>query len=253
MTLAGAALAVAGARLQAGDPAKEAKDAPSLAGSWRFNPEQSDDMRAKMREAGGGRWGGRGGGPGGEGRPGGGMGGGFGGGRRGGFGGGGRGGGGRGPGGEGRPGGDDARRRGAMMRPATEMTITQEPSEIRIAEKDGDERHLVPDGKNHKSDNGTQEVKASWSGSQLVVETKRDNGRKVKESMGLSSDGKQLVIALEMDTPFGDAIKVKRVYDRFDPTAAPAPAAAAPAAPAAPPEPAASAAPPAPAPGDQPK
>ena len=223
--------------------AKGEAPALNLAGTWRFNPEQSDDMREKMREAGGGRFGGRGG-PGGRGPGGGGMGGGFGGGRRG--GGGGRGPGGRGPGGDGPGGGEPGGegRRGGMMRPATELTITQPTGQVHITEKDGRDRQLAVDGKSHKSENGMEETKAHWSEDGLVVESKRDNGRKSKETMRLSADGTQLMVALELDTPFGSAVKVRRVYDRAEADAPPPPAEGASAAPPAPP---ASAEPPAPA------
>ena len=228
--------------------AKDEPPALNLAGTWRFNPEQSDDIREKMREAGGGRFGGRGG-PGGRGPGGGGMGGGFGGGGR--RGGGGRGPGGRGPGGDGPGGGEpgsggEGRRGGGMMRPATELTITQPTGEVHITEKDGRDRHLTVDGKSHKSENGMEETKAHWSEDGLVVESKRDNGRKNKETMRLSADGKQLVVALELDTPFGRTVKVRRVYDRAEAAVPPPPsgdASSAPPASAEPPAPAAPAAP----------
>jgi hypothetical protein len=209
------ALALAASAAPKPKPKADApSERPNLSGTWQFNAEQSDDMREKMREAGRGR-----GGPGG----GGGMGrGGFGGGRRGGFGGGGRGGFGGRPSGEGA---DAEARRGRMaFLPPSELTITQEAAEIHIVEKDSGDLHLVPDGKTHKTENGNGEVKASWSDEQLVVESKRDNGRKNRQSFGVSQDGKQMFVTVQFDTPFGDSIKVRRVYDRA-PADAGAPAA----------------------------
>jgi hypothetical protein len=109
-----------------------------------------------------------------------------------------------------------------MMRPAAELTITQPTGEVHIAEKDGRDRQLVVDDKSHQSENGAEETKARWSKDGLVVETKRDNGRKSKETIHVSTDGKQLVLALELDTPFGSTVKVRRVYDRVEPDAPPA-------------------------------
>jgi hypothetical protein len=208
---------------RAADPERSSPstDHPDLSGTWRFNAEESDDLREKMREImqGGGR----------EGRPGrmgpGGMGPGGMGGPRGGFGGGGRGGfGGRG----GRPGDEGAEgeaRRGRGFAPPEELTITQEEAGLRIVEKEARNRLLVADGKSHKDDNGLGDVKASWSDQRLVVETKRENGRKTKEAFALARDGAQIHVLLEFETPFGDKIKVRRVYDRAEraPAAAPAP------------------------------
>jgi len=205
------------------EPSSASTLRPDLSGTWRFNAEQSDDLREKMREVmqGRGREGRPGGmgpggmGPGGMGGPRGGFGGG-----RGGFGGGG-----------GRPrgeGGEGEARRGRMLAPPEELTITQEDPGIRIVEKEARNRLVVADGKSHKDDRGT-EVKASWSDEQLIVESKRD-GRKTREAFVRAREGAQIHVLLEFETPFGDKIKARRVYDRAEPAPAAAPAPEAPAA-----------------------
>lgn len=219
------ALAVTAAAARRAEPAE--KPAPAavetarqgLVGQWLLNTSLSDDARAKMREGGG--WGGgggdRGGGGGGGGWGGGGGGGGRGGGmgRGGGGGWGGRGGGrgmGRGGGGQSAP---SATR--ALLFPAAQMTITNLTPEVTVLEPDGSMRHLHADNKGYKDDSGT-EVRARWDESKLVVDTKSERGH-VKETWSVASDPRRLEVRLEIDRPYGDTVKIKRVYDPVDPNA----------------------------------
>jgi hypothetical protein len=193
-----------------------ATEHPDLSGHWRLNADQSEDAREKLREAGRERFGGGG-------RGGGGMGGGFGGGMRG--GGMGRGGGGGRGGGMGRrPEGDDAdgNRVGRLtdLLPRDELTISQDPSEIHVLEQGGRDWHLLPDGKKHKDSVGATETKAEWSERELIIDAKLGD-RKVHRAVGLSENGKQLLVLVRLETPMAK-VKVLRVYDRVSgETAAP--------------------------------
>jgi hypothetical protein len=199
---------------------------PSLSGRWHFDAAQSEDARAKMREAmqgqrgggGGGNWGGHGGG-------GGGFGGGYG--RHrgggGGYGGGGYGGGGRGGEGGSQGGGQQqGESMRAMLDAPEELNITQTDTEIAILDKDGVIRTLHPDGKKYKSESGDREIKTWWDGSRLLVETKRsDGGPKITEAYAMQGDKGPLTVTLQIETRMAGTVSVKRVYD---PVTADAPA-----------------------------
>jgi len=205
----GTALAAAGlAGAAAQSTAEPAPAAPSLAGKWTLNKEQSEDARAKMLDSGGGRP--SGGGRGGGGRMGG---------RGGGFG--GRGGGAGGPGGGfgGRGGGDrdaDGGARGGSMRsffePPEALTITQSAEEIGV---DDGQRvlHLHPDGKKIKSDGGGAETTTKWRGNELVVESKLERGPKITSAYMAVPEKHQLYITSTMEGRSGQPITVRRVYD----------------------------------------
>jgi hypothetical protein len=190
----------------------------ALVGEWKLNTELSDDPRAKMREArrgGGDRGWGGGGGRGGGGGWGGGRGGGGWGGGRGGGGWGGRRGGGAGEGGPRGAGAPDPSR--TMLFSASQITVTNLTPELTILAPDGAIRRLHADGKSYKDDNGT-EVKTRWDDSRLLVETKTQRGQ-IKETWAVTSDPRRLQVQLEIDRPFGDAVKIKRVFDAVDPNA----------------------------------
>jgi hypothetical protein len=195
----------------AGEKAKVEPSAVNLSGRWVYNREASDDARQKMREGMEGR-GGAGGGPGGGGPGGGGM--------------GGPGGGMGGPdGGMGRGGrmgappdvmdDDDARESmRAILEPAEELAVTQTATEVSIGEKFGRTRRLHPDGKKYKTENGVSEIKTSWKGGKLVVETKRDRGMAVTETWELVPDARRIIVNVKMQGAFGPGVELKRVYDR---------------------------------------
>ena len=189
--------------------------APSLAGKWTLNKDQSEDARAKMHDtggsggrAGGGGFGGRGGGMGGRG---GGMGG-----RGGGAGGPGGGFGGRGGGDRDADGGNDGANRGGSMRsffePPESLTITQTAEEIGV---DDGQRvlHLHPDGKKIKSEGGGSETTTKWRGSELVVETKTERGRKIDSAYMVAPEKHQLYVTSTLEGRSGQPITVRRVYD----------------------------------------
>ena len=195
----------------ADEKAKVAAVTADLSGRWVYNRELSDDAREKMREGmekGGGPGGGRPPGGGGMGGSGGGMGGGGGGGRMG-----------PPPGGMG---GDDDPREAmrAIFEPAEELVIAQTETEIAVEEKFAETRHLHPDGKKYKTDNGASEIKASWKEGQLVIETKRSRGGRVVETWERIPDGSRLIVNVKMDGGFGPGLALKRVYDRAEGDAA---------------------------------
>jgi hypothetical protein len=224
------ALAIGAAAAQRAEPAEKLSPAAveaareALVGQWQLNTSLSDDPRAKMREGAGGSGGDRGGG--GRGWGGGGGGGGWGGGRggsggmgRGGGGWGGGRGGGMGRGGGGGGGGEStpsARR--ALLFPAPQITITNLTPEVTVLSPDGTMRHLHADNKGYKDETTGTEVKARWDDSKLVVDTKSERGS-VKETWTAASDPRRLEVLLEVQRPFGDAVKIKRVYDPVDPNA----------------------------------
>jgi hypothetical protein len=191
--------------------ADSAAAAPSLAGKWTLNKEQSEDARQKMHEAGaGGGGGGRSGG--GYGGHGGGMGG-----RGGGFGGhGGHGGGGGGYGGQAGSGEADNASRGGSMRsffePPDTLTITQTAGEIAL---DDGQRvlHLHPDGKKIKAESGGAETTTKWRGNELVVETKTERGAKIDSAYMSVPDKHQLYVTSTLEGRSGQPITVRRVYD----------------------------------------
>ena len=209
----GAALgAPAGLRAASQAPA-EPPVVPSVAGKWTLNKDQSEDARAKMRDAGGGRRTGGGHGMGGGmggggGRPGGGMGG-FGG-RGGGFG---RGGSRDGGGSE--PGGSGAMR--SFFEPPETLTITQTADEIAV---DDGQRvlHLHPDGKKIKSSGGEAETTTRWRGNELVVEMKSERGTRVTSAYMLVPEKHQMDVTSTMEGRSGEPVTVRRVYDAAAPS-----------------------------------
>jgi hypothetical protein len=212
---------LAAAYQSAETPAESTAAAPSLAGKWTLNKEQSEDARQKMRDSGGGGGGRSGGGFGGRG---GGMGGrgGFGGRGGGGFGGRGGGGGG-GNGGQGGSGDADNASRGGSMRsffePPDTLSITQTAEEIAV---DDGQRvlHLHPDGKKIKAENGGAETTTKWRGNELVVETKTERGTKIDSAYMSVPDKHQLYVTSTLEGRSGP-VTVRRVYDAAE--AAPAP------------------------------
>ena len=167
------------------DERQKAPSSADLAGRWALNKDLSDDAREKMREGmerGDGAGGGR--------PPG-------------------------GPGGGGMGGDDDPREAmRAILEPAEELTITQTATEIAVEEKFGQTRHLHPDGKKYKTDNGASEIKALWKDGKLLVETKRARGGSVVETWELVPDGSRVIVNVKMEGGFGPSVALKRIYDR---------------------------------------
>ncbi len=194
----------------------------NMAGTWTYNPDDSDQP---SQMSGGGYGGGRGGG-------GGGFGGGFGGGGRGGFG-GGRGGGG-GYGGRGGGGGGSRGGQGGdlgdstMASPPGRLVITQTDSTMTIGPRtprDSVAYTLFYDGRDVSAPalGGSQlTMRGRWNKQQFEVSRQLPNGGTLTESYQLTKHGQRLVIHVKVTRPSRDGSEqssampeFKRVYDRY--------------------------------------
>jgi len=192
----GAALAVPAGLAVAAGPSTEPSAVPALAGKWTLNKGQSEDARAKMREAGErrrsggfGGGGGRGGGRGGR-----------------------RGGGEGGPGGGGpRPDGEGAGPMRSFFEPPETLTIAQTGDEVAV-DDGGKVVHLHPDGRKTKTDDGKTEITAQWRGEELVVESKAERA-KITASYMAVPDKHQLYVTSRFEGRSGEPVTARRVYD----------------------------------------
>lgn len=165
--------------------------APKLAGTWKLNEQQSDDPRAKMREAmgGGGQQGNSGAAnPGREGRrP------------------------GRGPGG-----------RGGMMAQFSQLTIDQTDKATKVTGASGrliaTTEPPAKEDQNAEDNNGGMmrmpPAEAKWQGNQLVATSQGFGGGTVTRTFELSPDGKQLYMTTKIENErFSQPVTYKLVYD----------------------------------------
>jgi hypothetical protein len=191
---------------QASPGAPELPAVAGLTGRWTFNEKESDDARAKMREAreraGGGR---RPGGPAG------GFGGGFG--RPGGFG--GRGGGGRGgPAGGVRPEGGapgDALR--DLLEPGRTLVITGNEAELTLDDGSGALVRLHLDGRAYKTEGGDVRTTARFKDGALVVERTSERGAKATTTYLVRGEAKKLDITTRLSGGMMGELSLRRVYD----------------------------------------
>ena len=190
---------------------------PNLAGTWRMNKDQSDDLRKIMQQQSGNSGGQQRGG--GNGRSGGGWGG------RGGMGGGGMGGGigGHGSGGQ-RPGGNTQGRGGANnssgmdLTDFSRLTIEQSTTLVKVTGATGRILAQYSGGSRPADDDAYVPPAAEWQGEQLVVETPgMRGGRKTTRAYYLSPDGEQLFVKTRIEGPQGSRssqpITFRFVYD----------------------------------------
>lgn len=167
---------------------------PNLSGTWNLNKDQSDNPQQKMQDAGG--YGGRGGGMGG--------------------------GGGMGMGRRNRGG-------GGMINRASQLTITQTGSDVKITNEDGRVIAVYPGPDTGSSANGDQSSggnsnargnqasrsAAQWQGSDLVVQVQGRRGGTTTRTFELSPDGKQLYMITKIDNPrLQQPVAIRFVYDR---------------------------------------
>jgi hypothetical protein len=122
-------------------------------------------------------------------------------------------GGGRGGMGGGMPGGmggggrdrDDMRRAGRMSQdltmPPEGLTIVQDGPLVMITTNDGRSVKLMSDGKEQErlTGDGAVKSKTRWSGEQLIVEEKIQDGPKVIRTYTVSSDGRQLMLIIRIE------------------------------------------------------
>jgi hypothetical protein len=209
----------------------------NLIGSWRINPDESDDARQKIEQArnrggsnnpnaGNNPYPGSGGGNGPYGRPGNspypgsgspypGN------------------GGGNGP--YGRRGGgagdntnyEDRQQLQDLIEPATSLSFAQKEGEVDVTDDQGRKRvYLTDSRKPQKSkDANYQESAAHWEGARLVSEEKGLHGGRITRTYELTPDGKQLNESVRLDNTHTGLITVRYVFDiaaSSTPTAAPA-------------------------------
>ena len=209
----------------------------NLIGSWRINPDESDDARQKIEQArnrggsnnpnaGNNPYPGSGGGNGPYGRPGNspypgngspypGS------------------GGGNGP--YGRRGGglgdntnyEDRQQLQDLIEPATSLSFAQKEGEVDVTDDQGRKRvYLTDSRKPQKSkDANYQESAAHWEGARLVSEEKGLRGGRITRTYELTPDGKQLDENVRLDNTHTGLITVRYVFDvaaSSTPTAAPA-------------------------------
>lgn len=189
----------------------DVKPRKNILGAWKFNKDESDDGRERLRRqreadntnAGNG---GNNGGPRIGGWPGGPM------------------GGGPGYGGQRRPqtSGDDTDRMGDIVNP---------PREIKLSQNfDKDPQVLLTDDREHRTafftdgrklekqkDSSYQEIAARWDSNNLVTDEKGAHGGKLSRTYELSSDGKQLIETVHLSDSKGNhPVTVRYVYDATD-------------------------------------
>jgi hypothetical protein len=193
-----------------GQPVPQAAPAGvSFAGTWTYNPEDSDQPgRYGMGGGGGGvtMGGGRGG-----------FGGGFGG--RGGFGGGGRGG--RGGGGEGgRGGGERGSLDSLLRRPPGRLVITQTDSSLSISPRDGVAYTLYYDGRDVTVSDATGDhwqLSGRWHRKRFEVRRTLSDGMVLTEAYEIKKNGQRLVVHLQLQRSSDEPSmpEFQRVYDRY--------------------------------------
>jgi hypothetical protein len=208
----------------------------NLIGSWKINPEESDDARQKIEQvrnrnsgnnpnAGSGGNNpnpGNGGGNGPYGRP-------------------GNGspypgngspypgnGGGNGP--SGRRGGssdpttyDDRQQLQDLIEPATSLAFTQKEGEVDVTDDQNRKRVYFTDNrKPQKSkDPNYQEAAASWQGARLVAEEKGQHGGRITRTYELTPEGNQLDETVRLDSAHMGLITVRYVFDIASPASPP--------------------------------
>ena len=188
-----------------GQPAPQATPAGvSFAGTWVYNPDDSDHPGRYGMSGGGGFSGGRGG---------------FGG-RGGGGGFGGRGGGG-GYGGRGGGNGDDRDAADSALRqPPGRLVIAQSDSTFAITPRDGETYALFFDGRDvtvTDAQGRSIGMNGRWHGKQFEIRRQLRNGAEMTESYELKKNGQRLVIHVRIRRPDNDTQvpEFERVYDKY--------------------------------------
>lgn len=183
----------------------EVKPRKNILGGWKFNKDESEDGRAKLRQSREAENTHRGGYNGPHiGWPGGPMGGGSGGQRY--------------PQGH----GDQSDQLGDIVNPPREMRLSQnydKDPEVLLSDDRQHRTAFFTDGRKleKSKDAGYKEVAARWDGSDLVTDEKGAHGGKLSRTFKLSSDGKQLIETVHVSDSKGNhAISVRYVYDASD-------------------------------------
>jgi hypothetical protein len=190
---------------------------PTILGSWKFNRDESDDARDKMRGSSqssgsyGGRRGGVGGGYPGGGYPGG-------------------GGGGYPGGGGGRRSGidsysdSDLARLGDLMNPSYSLKIVQKENEVEMNDEQDRKRAFFTDGRNlQKSTSDTyHEIAAKWDDDRLVSTEEGPHKGKIERVLTPADGGMQLYETFRMqDSHSNTTVVVRYIFDRVMPPSQP--------------------------------
>ena len=194
-----------------GQPAPQVTPAGvSFAGTWVYNPDDSDQPGRYGMGGGGSMGGGRGG---------------FGGGGRGGFGGGGRGGfggGGAGRGGPGREGGGEDRDAAdsLLRRPPGRLVIQQTDSTLAISPRDALTYTLFFDGRDvtvTDSIGRSTSLNGRWHGKQFQVRRTLRSGATLTEAYEIKKNGQRLVVHVRLQRTDAETAlpEFQRVYDRY--------------------------------------
>jgi hypothetical protein len=182
----------------------------NILGAWKFNKDESDDPRDKLKQSrddsnrGAGNGGPRMGGP----WPGGG-----------------------GPMGGGGYGGhrnpqssEEADRLGDLVNPARElMLVRRDPNDPEVDLTDDRQRRRIfyTDGRALKKqqDSSYEEIAAHWDGDKLITDEKAPHNGKLSRTYEVSSDGKQLLETVHVtDSKGNHPMTVQYVYDAVDPS-----------------------------------
>jgi hypothetical protein len=197
-----------------GQPAPQVTPAGiSFAGTWVYNPDDSDQPGRYGMEGGRASIGGRGG-FGGGGR------GGFGGGGRGGFGGGGGGGGRGGAGREGGGGEDRDATDSLLRRPPGRLVILQTDSSLTISPREDITYTLFFDGRDvtvTDSVGRSWSVNGRWHSKRFEVRRRLRSGANMTESYEIKKNGARLVVHIKLQREDSDTAmpEFQRVYDRY--------------------------------------
>jgi len=188
----------------------EAKPRTNILGAWKFNKDDSDDARQKLkqsREADNTHRGGMGGPRMGGGWPGGGMGGGPYGGRG---------------GGPPQGGSDSYDRLGDLVNPPREVKLSQKfdkDPEVDMSDDREHRRAFFTDGRKLEKpkDSSYEQIAAHWDGNRLVTDEKGAHGGKMSRTFEVSPDGRQLWETIHLaDSRGNHPVTVRYVYDATD-------------------------------------
>jgi len=151
----------------------------SILGAWKFNKDESDDMRNRSQDSnnrgyGGGR-------PGGGGWPGGG-----GGGHHGGYGG---------------ESDEERQKMHELLSPPTTIAFSMTGAEVDLMDDHDRKRAFMTDGRKlqKSKDDSYQEIAAKWDGNRLISDEKSPRGGKMSRTFELSPDGRQLYENLHIE------------------------------------------------------
>jgi hypothetical protein len=203
----------------------------NLVGSWRINPDESDDVHQKIEEArnrsgssksnnpnagngGNGPYPGNGGGNGPYGRP-----------TNSPYPGNGSpypgNGGNNGP--SGRHGGgtgdptnyEDRQQLQDLVEPATSLSFVQKEGEVDVTDDQGRKRIYLTDARKPQksNDDSHRESAAHWDGARLISEEKGSHGGRITRTYELTPDGKQLSESVRLDNSHTGLITVRYVFD----------------------------------------